>query len=206
MSNQKSNIEVFNNCCKWNDLGDSLELSFSEVKPVVGIEMKQLRYLYAFNCYKDEGKIYFDHSFFEIYGVGAVTKELLVKQGLGCESSTADRPLDYSYRTSNPAYLLLDEGSGELKWVVYKSCSEFRKCMLALKETDDMTKLRTNYVNFWTPTFYEKESEKSLDDFMDYLFRMHDLKVTEFGKYEQLFKYFKPYPTEATWNNFMCQY
>ena len=206
MSNQKSNIEVFNNCCKWNDLGDSLELSFSEVKPVVGVEMRQLRYLYAFSCMKHEGVIHFDHTFFEIYGVGSVKKELLSKQGLGCESSTADRPLDYSYRTSNPAYLLLDESSGELKWVVYNSCSKFRECMLALKETDDMSKLSTNYVNFWTPTFYEKESEISLDDFMECLFRMHDLKVEEIGKYEQLFQSFEPYTTRHTWNNFMCQY
>lgn len=206
MSNQKSNIEVFNNCSKWNDLGDCLELSFSEVKPIVGVEMRQLRYLYAFSCMKHEGVIHFDHNFFEIYGVGSVKKELLSKQGLGCERSTADRPLDYSYRTSNPAYLLLDESSGELKWVVYSSCSKFRECMLALKETDDMSKLSTNYVNFWTPTFYEKESEISLDDFIECLFRMHDLKVEEFGKYEQLFQHFEPYRTRHTWNNFMCQY
>ena len=77
MFDQKSNIEIFNQCCNRNDLGDSLELSFSEVTPLVGIEMKWLRYLYAFNCYKDEGKIHFDHSFFEIHGVGTVKKKVL---------------------------------------------------------------------------------------------------------------------------------
>ena len=206
MFDQKSNIEIFNQCCNRNDLGDSLELSFSEVTPLVGIEMKWLRYLYAFNCYKDEGKIHFDHSFFEIHGVGTVKKKVLDEQGLQHEKWEVDRPYDYSYRTKNPAYLLLDESNGELKWVVYKSCSEFRKCMLALKEANDMTKLRTNYVNFWTPTFYQKESQKSLDDFMEYLFRVHDLEATDFGEYEELFKFFKPYSTAATWNNFFCQY
>lgn len=206
MSNQKSNIEVFNDCCKYNDLGCSLEFSFSEVKPIVGVEMRQLRYLYAFSCIKEQGAIHFDHTFFEIYGVGSVTKELLAEQGLRYKSSTADRSHDYSYRTINPAYLLLDEGSGELKWVVYNSCSKFRECMLALKEADDMSKLATNYVKFWTPTFYEKENERSLDTFMAHLFFIHDLKVAEFGEYNQLFEFFEPYITRHTWNNFMCQY
>ena len=200
MFNEQSNIEAFNQCAKYNDLGDCLELEFSEVAPLPGIEKKHLRYLYAFSCFKDEGSIYFDHNFFEIYGIGSVSKEVLREQQLTYEDSND------CYRVDNPAYLMLNQGTGDLKWVVYKSCTEFRKCMLALKDTDDMSKLRSNYVNFWTPAFYERENQKSLDDFMESLFHIHGLKVEEFGEYKELFKNFQPYTTAHTWNNFMINY
>lgn len=200
----QSNIEIFNDCARTNGLGDALELQFDEAKPLPGAEMGQLNHLYAFSCYKQEGKIYFDHSFFKIYGIGSASKKILAEQGLDGDSNMPF--YNCSYRANNAAYLLLDESNGELKWIVYESCTKFKECMLALKDTDDMSKLETNYVNFWTPTFYTKLLDRSLDDFMYYLFKLHDLRVEDFGEYEQVFKDFTPYTTAHTFNSLLTKY
>ncbi len=204
MFNQESNIEVFNDCCKCNGLGDALELKFREAAPLPGIKTEELNHLYAFNCYKNEGKIYFNHTFFQIYGIGCASKKVLREQDLDGDSNVPS--YNCSYRADNPAYLLLDESNGELKWIVYESCTKFKECMLALKDTEDMSKLQTNYVNFWTPVFYTKTMHLSLDNFMNHLFEIHDLKVEDFGEREQVFKDFTPYTTACDWNRFLTKY